>query len=62
MAKFEPLEVTCFCPECNEEQFVVTVENSGKSVDTEFGITYWFEGHGKCESCGFESDYSDSSA
>jgi hypothetical protein len=53
-------EVVVFCPACREEQFTVTVTDSGSGPD-EWGTCYWFGGDGKCSACGHASYYSDSS-
>lgn len=54
--------VECFCPECGEESFTVTVEDSGSSHNYEFGQTeHFFSGEGKCSACGYMGYYSDSS-
>lgn len=57
----ERVVIMCFCPECREEQFEVTIEDSGKSHNGEIEI-HWFAGAGKCVECGYEGYYSDSTA
>jgi hypothetical protein len=53
-------KVTVFCPECKEEQFIVTITDSGSGPD-EWGTCHWFYGDGVCSECGYKGDYSDSS-
>ena len=61
VSKEKPV-VTCFCPECGEESFTVTVEDSGSGHNYEFGQTvHWFGGEGKCSECGHASYYADGS-
>lgn len=50
------------CPKCGQESFEVDVEESGTSFNWEFGLQeHWWVGRGKCDDCGHECDYSDSS-
>lgn len=53
--------ISC-CPECHEEALEVTVTDSGKGFDPEYGEIYWFSGSASCGACGFiTNDYSDQS-
>lgn len=54
--------VTCFCPKCHVETFEVLTTGGGKYLNPDIGTIYWFEGDGKCNECGYEGHYSDSSA
>lgn len=58
--KQHPVEVTCFCPKCHEESFIVKIERTGKGFHQDYGEVHWFEGKGKCYVCGFEEYHSDS--
>ena len=53
------IATTC-CPACRQEQFVVTITDSG-SGPSEWGTCHWFHGYGVCANCGYEGEYSDSS-
>ena len=57
----ETADIICFCPECRKETFNVTITDSGKGHDPEYGVIHWFSGDGVCSKCGYEAPYGDSS-
>src|SRR5688572_25027017 len=56
----EPETKLASCPKCFNETLSVHISGGGIS-QTEYGTAYWFEGDGKCSTCGFEGWFSDSS-
>ena len=60
LSRFKQNKITAFCPECGEEQLIVTITDSGSGPD-EFGTNHWFSGEGKCTECDYKGCYSDSS-
>ena len=53
-------QITGFCPECHQETLIVSVLDSGSGLD-EWGTCHWFSGIGRCNECGWEGEYGDSS-
>ena len=53
-------KITVFCHECKEESFIVVIDDGGVAFDGETTF-HWAAGDGKCENCGIEGYWMDSS-